>query len=458
MERKNISQPSRGKVPDAPRYDFGYQSVHFHLKDKKRMMTPTQIMMAVVINGRRYRVYTRLKAEPAFWDTVAGRCRCDDLMAPRARTRMSGINEMLSRFEKKLDVADMHAAEQNRYLTLEDLRGVVMAVKRPDAPPSDRARKGAAPSPLSIMHDLADGFDADISENGLKGSASSRRTYLYCWQRLSDFVSATSFALTDFSKLDRSFYKKYTLWLNERRQYSASTVQISVNCIRNLHHKAFTEGYTTVPDCREAISQRPPESGTKVYLTEDELVMLRKVSPSTKGEAKALDVFLLSSYTGLRFSDISRLDEAVISEGVIRLFQKKTHGFVSVPVLKEVGAIIMKYHQSPDGFPKLNQGYVNKVIKSLCRKAGITDLVPVKEYRGGNVIVSNRPKYEMVSFHTARRSCITNLYRRGYSPNYIMTMSGHKSISSFQRYIKSSEEELAADFLRELKRNKDLQQ
>ena len=41
----------------------------------------------------------------------------------------------------------------------------------------------------------------------------------------------------------------------------------------------------------------------------------------------------------------------------------------------------------------------------------------------------------------AGRCRITNLYKRGYPANYVMTLSGHKSIQAFQRYLKTPSRE-----------------
>ena len=47
-----------------------------------------------------------------------------------------------------------------------------------------------------------------------------------------------------------------------------------------------------------------------------------------------------------------------------------------------------------------------------------------------------RPKYELVSSHTARRSCITNLYLQGrFTNEQIMSISGHKSENTFKSYV-----------------------
>ncbi|MEG1290463.1 MAG: tyrosine-type recombinase/integrase [Bacteroidales bacterium] len=49
----------------------------------------------------------------------------------------------------------------------------------------------------------------------------------------------------------------------------------------------------------------------------------------------------------------------------------------------------------------------------------------------------------MVSSHTARRSGATNLLKLGCPVAFVMTMTGHKTESSFWKYIKTSKEEKA---------------
>ena len=41
--------------------------------------------------------------------------------------------------------------------------------------------------------------------------------------------------------------------------------------------------------------------------------------------------------------------------------------------------------------------------------------------------------------HTARRSLATNLVLRGVSPYVVMKVTGHKSLSSFERYVRLQE-------------------
>ena len=159
---------------------------------------------------------------------------------------------------------------------------------------------------------------------------------------------------------------------------------------------------------------------------------------------------VIACYTALRFSDINRLNEATISDLVITLYQTKTKEEVQIPILKEISPLITRYQQT--SFPKLNISRTNNIIRELARRCGINDTISYKEQRGGVVTIKQQPKWTKISFHTARRSCITNLYRRGYPINYIMTLSGHHSVQAFQRYVRASTQEIVTNFVDLLKK------
>ena len=65
-------------------------------------------------------------------------------------------------------------------------------------------------------------------------------------------------------------------------------------------------------------------------------------------------------------------------------------------------------------------------------------LKPVLQ-KGRKMQIDTRPKYALVSTHTARRSFATNLVLAGTSPYLIMKITGHKSLPSFEKYIRLDE-------------------
>ena len=60
-----------------------------------------------------------------------------------------------------------------------------------------------------------------------------------------------------------------------------------------------------------------------------------------------------------------------------------------------------------------------------------------------------KPRYDCCSTHTARRSCITNLYKSGlFTTRQMMSISGHSTEKIFFEYVKLSSDELADEISR----------
>ena len=152
----------------------------------------------------------------------------------------------------------------------------------------------------------------------------------------------------------------------------------------------------------------------------------------------ARDIFLTGAYTGLRISDISRLESANIDGKLIRMKTQKTGADVVIPVHPIVREILNKGRVL-----KMSDESVNLRIKELARMAGITEEVLVTKVIGGRKIQESFPKCDLVSSHTARRSFATNAYKSGVPTIAIMKITGHTKESTFLKYIKVTAEENA---------------
>jgi integrase len=80
---------------------------------------------------------------------------------------------------------------------------------------------------------------------------------------------------------------------------------------------------------------------------------------------------------------------------------------------------------------------LNECLRELCKKAGFTQ--SVKDTRQGRNKPENTgeyvPKYELVTTHTARRSCATNMYVAGFDLYFIQGVLGHRNIETTIKYL-----------------------
>lgn len=424
------------------------RSIRLNLKQQKFPDKLTQIMLVMTINGTRLRVYTRLRVEPRYWDSERYRCKLQGRINLRDRQRLKYLNEQIDRLISRICETDELLANRGDYLTVPELRQLVGESSRMERQQTH---------PLQYLRVMAIDYVKNINRKGLKGIESTCTTYLMAVERLSRFVEEQGMVLHSFSDFNKHFFERFMEYLYNYtyakggtiHHYTQTTIVNTMKVIKNLLHRAYDGDLTTNDYFRKVQTSLPTDCSEQIYLDEEEVKQLSEVEVHNEHERQVRDLFYIGCYTALRISDLMQLGRATISHSTIELYQQKTKEIVSIPILKEIAPLIEKYRAI--GFPKIHSSSANLIIKRLAARCHLNTPISRKEYRGGQVQIVTEPKYKLVSFHTARRSCITNLYRRGYSANYIMTLSGHRSPQAFQRYMKASRCDLSSNFLQYLK-------
>lgn len=180
----------------------------------------------------------------------------------------------------------------------------------------------------------------------------------------------------------------------------------------------------------------------KTYLTEEDLDKLEAVKTKTLKEEYTKQVFLISAYTGLRFSDATRLTPENIVGNSLHYSAKKTRKINAIPLKKGLAEKIAWVNAHPEA--AITRSGYNKAIKTLCRWAGIDEEVFTVhgdvEHRG--------PKWKYISSHVARVSTATDLSKRGVRIGDIQQLLQHSSIQTTERYIIKDQVELSEDAMK----------
>ena len=185
------------------------------------------------------------------------------------------------------------------------------------------------------------------------------------------------------------------------------------------------------------------EDTQNVYLTVDELSKLNALKLSAN-IAQIRDLFVIGCFTGMRYSDYSKLSENNFVNNTIVKLTKKTDTRVIIPLHPIISEIIARNNGYTFLHYQNSQQNFNKVIKSCCKKAGINERVTQEYTRGFKKHTDAFKKYELVASHTARRTAATNMYLAGIPVFRIMLITGHKTEEAFFRYIRIRKEENAA--------------
>lgn len=270
----------------------------------------------------------------------------------------------------------------------------------------------------------------------------------------------------DFQDVDLDCYVKYKAWLmaqdiskdkadpkHEPVHYADNTIGGFIKKLKCVLRAAESRGYPVNPAYKstEFKAQSSIDVDT-IYLTREEVERFEKVDLTQKEDGKNLelarDIFLVGVWTAQRVSDYNNLKpeniKVVDNNGTpmtyISIHQQKTGRLVEIPCNAKVREILNKY---PKGLPHLSDQKINKYIKDIGKMAKIDDVVEVKGSRGGQVIKEYYKKYDLICTHTARRTGATLMYLDGIAIYDIMKVTGHKSVTTLEKYIRADKLEVA---------------
>lgn len=228
-------------------------------------------------------------------------------------------------------------------------------------------------------------------------------------------------------------YKKFITWC-QAKDYSINYIGSQIK-----NWKTLGKAVGGNPIFDDEAFKKIQEETFDVYLDEKELTSINKLDLRSR-EDLARDWFILDCYTGLRVSDLVLLNKKNYSNGYITIANEKTDEKVVIPAHPAVKKILAKYKGFP---PAITDVEINRTIKKVAKKAGITAKVLFTITKGGRRKDEYMEKWQMVSNHTARRSFITNLRKNGVADSIVMKLTGIRSAATLQRYDKLSADEAA---------------
>lgn len=281
---------------------------------------------------------------------------------------------------------------------------------------------------------------------------------------LKRFIQIYPFTWKDINKALADHFVSFM----EKNGYMITSINKYIICFKAMIQNAMDQELHNNLIALRAFSKKKIQETDKakeIYLTKAELQALYEM-PLEGLKDKVRDVFLVGCYTCQRFSDYARLEQENFTKTakgtkVVRIVQEKTGNDVVIPILNDnLLHIAEKYGYD---IPKVNDVILNRYIKQILKELSSTvpslarkertlltmkerekekqGLVSFERDNKENVI---KPRYELVSSHTARRSGITNLYLSGNFDTYqMMSISGHRDEKTFYEYIKLSSDEVA---------------
>lgn len=245
------------------------------------------------------------------------------------------------------------------------------------------------------------------------------------------------FGMVGFEFINLQFIQNFEAFLI-KKNYGRNTIAKHHKWVHKFINKAVEEGLIQ-HDPYDRYTVDVLDRPYAIYLSVEELSAIEKIDGLSPDFERIRDLFLVSCYTALRYSDMIRLTKDHIyyegGKAYISMVTQKTHERVVIPVHPVVQRILDRHNGFPIVPKKTNQQF-NTAIKHIAKEAGVTELVDYTLIKGRERIDESKPKWRLVTMHTGRRSGATNMFLAGISPIMIMKITGHTTERSFMQYIR----------------------
>jgi len=242
-----------------------------------------------------------------------------------------------------------------------------------------------------------------------------------------------------FAKIDDDFFEQlrdYSYLTKKMKQnYFAKVIKV----LKSFLNWATEKGYNTIRDFEKFKASE--HDIDIIYLTFEELMKLYEKDFDTDRLSQVRDFYCMGCFTGLRFSDLSKLHLANISEDhIILSIQKTKTQNHAIKLNKYAKAILDKYKGTIyEPLPVISPQKFNEYIKDCCELAEITQPFTIHWFVGNKKNTLTQPKCKFITSHTARKTFITNSLLLGMEPKAIKKIANIKKDAVLDKYMKVTE-------------------
>jgi integrase len=411
-------------------------NVRFYHKKSLDPNKAVLIHLIFVYQKKRFKYSTGQKIKPKYWNPTQQRAK-NNRQFPEA----SELNTLLENLASVTLTTYRLFLNNNKIPTFDDFRKALNEIT---------FREDDTIEETETLPTFIEFFEQFIEERASspKYALATIKVYRTTFNHLVDYKQR-KFKALDFDNIDLDFFQKYTTYLFNKKQFSTNHVNKIITTLKTVLNEATERDVNANMKYKSKKFRIPKEDAKNIYLTIEELKQLNELDLSKNSRLERVrDLFLVGCFTGLRFSDFTSIRPEHLQEvdgiRIIDIFTQKTKQPVTIPIHPIVEAIFKKYNDGENVLPRtLSNQKMNKYLKELGEVAEFNEEIVDTKSVGGVRVEEKRLKYEMISTHTARRSFATNAFKSGIASTSIMKITGHKTESSFMKYIKINNEENA---------------
>lgn len=396
----------------------------FYLAHKRYKKAPINVDFQ--FRQDRFRLSTGVSTEISCWDNNKQRIKSSDIEFAYKNAKLDRIKSDLSNLISKSKYIDEGIA-------IEDFTKKVQNILKPSK--AQIITNGSA----ELSSTLRSFFDKQKKMSLI--TVSTYKTY----QSVCSFVDR----FDEFKKkkhrladINRDFAEDLKTF-GHSIELSNTTLYSYLRTLRYFIKTLNKEG-VNIPPVFTVDLVKNQTNNPQITLTDSQIEKILAFKPNSQSLQKAYDLFMVGLITGQRISDILLLSKMNIvhfdNESFLSLRQKKTNEPVYVPYTKEIEDIFSRYNGA---VPNFSQSAYGRAIKRLFEEAGFDEQIERTKYIGKEVRKWFVPMHKVIASHAFRATNITLLARKGIGVGEIMSNSGHRDMTTVNKYLKQDNKEAA---------------
>jgi integrase len=297
-----------------------------------------------------------------------------------------------------------------------------------------------------------------IIDFNTKGSPTSSRDFVSFLNGILDFEKFKNERLK-IKNIDETFMREYFKFLIDKREFgkgyktrgglNGRTIKKRFDVLKTflkwLKEKKGVDRYTEISELISSGNfDRKSPVVKKLTLSVEQIKRISEypIEETNSPLFKVRDMFLFCCSTGLRFSDLIKINRTNVSVNESGLFflngmAVKTDTPYNIELNKRTYEIFERNNFTLNLMSNQKANfYLKKLLEQIDEFQKFSSKYGFEDDKG---ITHHYKLYELVSFHTARRSFITTLLDNRYSINEIMKRTGHSKPSTLEKYINPNE-------------------
>ena len=383
------------------------------------------LMAKVIHKGKRhYKTIGRIKESD--WNLSKKRVAKNHKNSPYNRHKE--INATLNQLEQLMNSFNDYCLLNQYPVTEDSIKQILKGI-------DPVSGKKSANRPEISLSQAFDEFVAYSKENKEYNTYKRRNTV---FGFIKEFQEDTNHIAT-FRNIDMILFDRLKQYAIQEKKYSNNTFAQTIKVFKTFLGWCKSRDYFSGEIPKDFSASE--KDITPIVLTVEEFKTLYDFEFEKEKYRKVRDIFCFGCLTGLRFSDLQRLQREWISDNHIQITLQKVKEPVKIKLVERSLKIIERYQEQPIFvLPQMSNQKFNDFIKEACALAELKSPVTIDTYKGNQFTQETFEKHEVITAHVARKTFITLSFYLGMNIEYVKKITGINQEKTLRKYLKIAED------------------